>query len=430
LVIKQYHQRVGVQQGDPCGPMSFSITVQPLVNNLLSKLNIWYLDDATLSDSPETVLNDFHTIIKMAAEIVLKVNTSKCEIFFCSQRIDSSIVIKFEKICPGIRITSKDALQLLGAPIFEEAHVHHFKIKQHKLNLLISRLEQINPHVAYFLLKNCLFIPKMSYFLRTCALWKFSSLLEDMDSLLKESLEYILNICLNTKQWLQATLPISFGGLGIRRISDICLPAFLSSSHGVLDLMSSLLPFMDIKIQVHYYEEALNKWLSVNNETPSSLKIQKSWDMINIKRIIESELQFDSDFDKARFKAIQYRESGAWLHAFPSKNIGTCLDKQDFQTSVGLRLGCRLFENHICSRCSMPNETGFHGLSCVKSLGRIPRHNELNSIIQRALYPLIFIAPLNPMVYPVMMARDQTEQPLFRGQRVNVLYGTLLVLIP
>jgi hypothetical protein len=61
---------------------------------------------------------------------------------------------------------------------------------------------------------------------------------------------------------------------------------------------------MDIKIQVHYYEEALNKWLSVNNETPSSLKTQKSWDLINIKRIIESELQFDSDFDKARFKAI------------------------------------------------------------------------------------------------------------------------------
>jgi hypothetical protein len=279
---KTISSEVGVQQGDPCGPMSFSITVQPLVNNLLSKLNIWYLDDATLSDSPETVLNDFHTIIKMAAEIGLKVNTSKCEIFFCSQRIDSSIVSKFEKICPGIRITSKDDLQLLGAPIFEEAHVHHFKIKQHKLNLLISRLEQINPHVAYFLLKNCLFIPKMSYFLRTCALWKFSSLLEDMDSLLKESLESILNICLNTKQWLQATLPISFGGLDIRRISDICLPAFLSSSHGVQDLMSSLLPFMDIKIQVHYYEEALNKWLSVNNETPASLKTQKSWDLINI----------------------------------------------------------------------------------------------------------------------------------------------------
>jgi hypothetical protein len=106
--------------------MSFSITVQPLVNNLLSKLNIWYLDDATLSDSPETVLNDFHTIIKMAAEIGLKVNTSKCEIFFCSQRIDSSIV------SPGIRITSKDDLQLLGAPILK------------KLMSIISKSNNIN----------------------------------------------------------------------------------------------------------------------------------------------------------------------------------------------------------------------------------------------------------------------------------------------
>jgi hypothetical protein len=79
-----------------------------------------------------------------------------------------------------------------------------FKIKQHKLNLLISRFEQITPHVAYFLLKNRLFIPKMSYFLRTCALWKFSTLLEDMDSLLKESLESIFNICLNSKQQTMA----------------------------------------------------------------------------------------------------------------------------------------------------------------------------------------------------------------------------------
>jgi hypothetical protein len=37
---KTISSEVGVQQGDSCGPMSFSITVQPLVNNLLPKLNI------------------------------------------------------------------------------------------------------------------------------------------------------------------------------------------------------------------------------------------------------------------------------------------------------------------------------------------------------------------------------------------------------
>jgi hypothetical protein len=38
---------------------------------------------------------------------------------------------------------------------------------------------------------------------------------------------------------------IFFGGLGIRRISDICLPAFLSSIHGVKKLVSLLLNSKD-----------------------------------------------------------------------------------------------------------------------------------------------------------------------------------------
>jgi hypothetical protein len=107
------------------------------------------------------------------------------------------------------------------------------------------------------------------------------------------------------------------------------------------------------------------------------------------------------------------------LHAFPSKNIGTCLDKQDFQTSVGLRLGCRLFENHIYSRCYMPNETGFHGLSCVKSLGRIPRHNELNSIIQRALSSAHFHCTLEPNGLSDGKRPDGTTLiPWSKGQRL------------
>jgi hypothetical protein len=36
-------------------------------------------------------------------------------------------------------------------------------------------------------------------------------------------------------------LTIRFGGLEIRRISDICVPAFLSSIHGVEKLVSLLL---------------------------------------------------------------------------------------------------------------------------------------------------------------------------------------------
>jgi hypothetical protein len=192
--------------------------------------------------------------------------------------------------------------------------------------------------------------------------------------------------------------------------------------------MSSLLPSMDIKIQVHYYEEALNKWLSVNNEAPSSLQIQKSWNIINIKRLIERELQFGLDFNKAHFKAIQQRESGAWLHAFPSKNIG--LDKLIFKLLLALDSVAVFLKSIFVVVVLCQTKLVFTVLAALKAWEEWQDIMNLILLFNEPYHPLIFIAPLNPMVYLVMMARDLTEQPLFRGQRVNVLYGTLLVLIP
>jgi hypothetical protein len=398
---------VGVQQGDPCGPMAFSVSIQPLVMIMTSELNIWYLDDATLADTPDIVLNDLRNLIELAAEIGLKVNTDKCEIFFNSKNEDMSIIQQFEKICPGIRIVSSNDLQLLGAPIFEEAYVQQFRIKEQKIKLLISRLDHLNSHVAYFLLKNCLFIPRLTYFIRTCALWKFPSLISEIDSCLRKSLTCILNININDIQWLQATLPVSKGGLGIRRISDVCLIAFLSSAYGVQNGMSSLLPTKDIPIQVHLLDTALEEWSSINSVFPSTRHIQKCWDNINITRIITSELQFNTVTDIARFKALQCNESGSWLDAIPSKNIGTFLDLQDFQVCVGLRLGCELFENHLCNCRTFVNAQGIHGLSCTKSKGRLPRHSELNSIIQRVFSSIHIPATLEP----TNLSRDDGKRP-------------------
>jgi hypothetical protein len=65
----------------------------------------------------------------------------------------------------------------------------------------------------------------------------------------------------------------------------------------------------------------------------------------------------------ARFKALQCRESGSWLHAIPSPNIGTLLDNTSFQVCIGLRLGCNLCTPHICKCNAKVDEIGIHGLS-------------------------------------------------------------------
>ena len=43
----------GIQQGDPFGPALFSLGVDDLVREINAELNIWYLDDGTVGDSPE-----------------------------------------------------------------------------------------------------------------------------------------------------------------------------------------------------------------------------------------------------------------------------------------------------------------------------------------------------------------------------------------
>jgi hypothetical protein len=69
---------------DPCGPMIFSLAIQPIILSLNSELNIWYLDDGTLADYPEVVLSDFKKVINLSRKIGLKLNFNKCEIFSCS----------------------------------------------------------------------------------------------------------------------------------------------------------------------------------------------------------------------------------------------------------------------------------------------------------------------------------------------------------
>ena len=42
--------------------------------------------------------------------------------------------------------------------------------------------------------------------------------------------------------WIQSTLPVARGGLGIRSIKDTALPAFISSAYGTTGATKRLLP--------------------------------------------------------------------------------------------------------------------------------------------------------------------------------------------
>ncbi|XP_037027909.1 uncharacterized protein LOC119068426 isoform X3 [Bradysia coprophila] len=165
---------------------------------------------------------------------------------------------------------------------------------------------------------------------------------------MKSALEKITNVQLNHSQWVQSSLPVNLGGLGIRSLLDISLPAFLSSVYGVKDFVSTLISLRDYESEIAHFTEALSRWSELNEDlTPENLRSQFNWDQINSKRVASS-LSFPNDTELYRFQLLQNKMSGAWLNVVPSPCIGTLMNNDVFRTCVGLRLGTKICHPFVC----------------------------------------------------------------------------------
>ncbi len=328
---------VGAQQGDTAGPLAFCLCVQPIINSLESELNVWYLDDGTLCDNPDKVLADFKNLIEQSKRIGLEINPSKCELYFCSGNRDENVISELEKLAPNIQVVDSINLNLLGSPIVEEGFDQFSNEILVKLSVLLDRLPKLNAHVAY-----------VTYLLRTNPVWKHQNFIFKIDNVIKNCLESIMNVHINEEQWKQASLPIKIGGLGIRKTEDITLPAFLSSVYGSKNLVSQIMNNSSGEPLIHYFEDAINEWNSLNpNKIHKVPECQQNWDSINSKRIINT-LNPNSLQEISRILASQRPESGYWLNAIPSANVGTFLNNNELRISMALRLGSEICKPHKC----------------------------------------------------------------------------------
>ena len=195
------------------------------------------------------------------------------------------------------------------------------------------------------------------------------------------------------------SLPIRFGGLGIRKISSVSLPAFLSSVYSTKDLIGKILNPSLGDFEVLYLTEARNAWsLACPHENlPINLKSQKLWDGPLCSLVHKNLLDTcANETERARLLAVSRWKSGLWLQALPSANLGTFLDDSTFRISACIRLGAACVVPHRCQCGDKVERLGHHGLSCIRSAGRIPRHATLNDIIRRALVTAGVPAVLEP----------------------------------
>ena len=248
------------------------------------------------------------------------------------------------------------------------------KEKSRLLKLLGERMCLLQAQDALLLLHQSLAIMKVLHVLQSSPCFA-STLLSDFDDLLRDILSDVINVCLELgPAWLQASLPVCVGGIGIRSAAQLVCPLCrVCRDHLEPGTQPSSPP------------------------TPPTTHRQRAWDAPSEalqRTLLESSRDPPT---RARLLAAATKKSGARLNTLPVTSLGLRLYNEVVRVAVGLRLGLPLCCPHQCTHCEAEvNDWGTHGLSCHFSKGCHSRHGAVNDVVKRSLEAAKIPAHLEP----------------------------------
>lgn len=373
----------GPHQGDPLGALLFCVSIHPELQRLQSELVAGFMDDVTLGGPAETVAADIDHIRDIQEATGLRINASKCEII---SHESIPMATQFE----GFISLRPDEAELLGAPLLKGKKMDEILANRcSELDTALGRLSLLAAHDALILLKASFSAPKMLHTLRCSPCGNHPSLAV-FDDLLRKGICAISNLDLSDPQWLQASLPVKDGGLGVRRVTSLAPSAFLASAAGTETLQLQLLRHSLAATTTDRAVDTVKNMWSSDHTCPRPEGVtahkQSAWD----KPVVTAERQelmmtLTSTVDQARMLAVSSPHSGDWLHALPLSGCGLRLDDKAIHIAVGLRLGANICEPHQCPCGASVDAKGLHGLSCKGGTGRSARHHALNDMLWHAL---------------------------------------------
>jgi len=384
----------GVQQGDPLGPLLFCMALDAPLKELQTEFISGYLDDVGMGDSVPRLIEQIHAIEASAALIGLRLNRSKCEIV----GLDPSFRQEWSNSGLNFKECSIEESFLLGSPLSTAGVDLALSGSLAQLERVKGRLLKLPAHEAFFLLKNSFGIPRLQFLLRTapCALSKETL---KFDESIRELVSSVVNLKITDSSWIQASLPVRWGGIGIRRAEILSPSAFLASTSASAHLLSCLVPGVVSSFHDQVRDDVLARWVTLSGTAPlsgSDACSQRAWDDGISSAICSSLLVQAGSVDQARLRASIAPGSGSWLQALPCANLGLRLGSEELRIAVGLRIGAPLVRAHRCV-CGAEVETnGHHGLACRRSAGRHRRHAMANDVIIRAVRSVESHAELEP----------------------------------
>ena len=217
----------GVQQGDPLGPLFFSLAWQKVVETLPTdlRLHLWYLDDGHLVGTPECLQRCLEHITAQGASMGVKLNPGKCRLWGPGSAPLEGEDMDLDSLwntIPRVPWSADSGLKVLGLPV---CYPGTSKFAETTFSEVLRDLQEAcevlqnlgDPQTEHLLLRYCMDACRIMHYLRGIDCTPLTGLIQHAAGIIKQTWAVVLGCpAITETDWTQSSLPHRLAGLGIK----------------------------------------------------------------------------------------------------------------------------------------------------------------------------------------------------------------------